>query len=232
MNFDWYDAQLTGRCALRRKIANNTWLERRGDDTIAVRLHNTDVVTYHRDGRVQLFTGGWYTVTTKQRMNAYSPARVYSIKGRWHVREGSWDTGHDRPFADGITIHPDGTLSGYPAELDVAAQDRANAATRRRIKRFIDGITPDAIVNAFENSGGDCFMCRFGEGSCLADHVKDNYFHAHLALRAVKAKGYHNPDVIMSMIYGDAQQGRVDRTLTDSLRKLLVTNLIEGVATR
>jgi hypothetical protein len=75
------DEQLTGRCHKRRKIANNTWLERRStnfdsdiedpDDEIAVRLHNTDVVTFRRDGAITLNTGGWFTVTTKERINRF-----------------------------------------------------------------------------------------------------------------------------------------------------------------
>ena len=32
-----------------RKIGNNTYVEWRDHDTIAVRLHQTDVVTFHRD---------------------------------------------------------------------------------------------------------------------------------------------------------------------------------------
>jgi len=240
-DFDTYNAQLTGRCALRRKVANNTWLERRGDDTIAVRLHDTDVVTYHRDGRVQLFTGGWLTVTTKERINRFAPVRVWSDKGRWQVSypvptAASWgdlDSHPVVPFADGITLHPDGTMSGYPASIDVAVQDRAIAKTRRDIKRFIDGVTPERIITAWENPGGDCLLCRFdGHDSCLADHLREDYFHAHLALRAVKAAGYRNSGVVMSMIYGDAQRGRVDDRLKRSLRKLLVKNLIEGVAVR
>jgi hypothetical protein len=37
-----------------RKLQNNTYVQRRSDDTIAVRLHATDVVTYYADGRTVL----------------------------------------------------------------------------------------------------------------------------------------------------------------------------------
>jgi hypothetical protein len=70
-----------------RKIGNNTRLERRGADSIAVRLHGTDVVTYHNNRTATLSTGGWRTVTTIQRINAYGPARVFSDRGHlciWH----------------------------------------------------------------------------------------------------------------------------------------------------
>lgn len=71
-NYTALDERLTGRCKLRRKIANNTYAERRGE-AIAVRLHDTDVVTFHPNGDIQLNTGGWFTVTTKERMNSMLP---------------------------------------------------------------------------------------------------------------------------------------------------------------
>src|SRR5262249_27597834 len=61
-------------------LENNTRLIRCGDD-YAVVLHSTAVVTIHQDGTYTLRTGGWRTVTTKDRINKYSPARVYSTNG-------------------------------------------------------------------------------------------------------------------------------------------------------
>src|SRR5207249_5341140 len=52
-----------------RGIANNTRLVRRAADRLAVRLHRTDVVTFYADGRITLSTGGWETVTTRDRIN-------------------------------------------------------------------------------------------------------------------------------------------------------------------
>lgn len=65
-----------------RKVGNNTYLRRAplGTD-IAVRLHGTDVVTYHDNGTMTLNTGGWDTVTTMKRINGFSPVRTYRTKG-------------------------------------------------------------------------------------------------------------------------------------------------------
>jgi len=68
-----------------RKLENHTYLWPTRDGSYAVRLHATDVVTIHADGTFTLDTGGWYTVTTKDRINRYSPARVYSERGVWCV---------------------------------------------------------------------------------------------------------------------------------------------------
>jgi hypothetical protein len=69
----------------RRKLQNNTYLHARSNGDYAVRLHSTDVVTIHADGTYSLNTGGWETVTTKDRINNYGPARVYSHRGTWAV---------------------------------------------------------------------------------------------------------------------------------------------------
>lgn len=77
-----------------RPIQNNTRLVRINADKIAVVLHDTAVVTYHRDGNFTIYGGGWNTVTTKQRIGAWSPMRVYSDgHGEWVVG----DTGEKTP---------------------------------------------------------------------------------------------------------------------------------------
>lgn len=78
--------------AMGKPIANNTRLYRHDEQQCyAIRLHQTDVVTFHDDGRVTLNSGGWNTVTTRDRMSAYSPISVFTDKGVWYAR-------HDEVF--------------------------------------------------------------------------------------------------------------------------------------
>ena len=107
MNYQKFDSLLTGRCRQQKKIGNNTIAHRIDDKTIGIKLHATDVVVYHQDGRVVLNSGGWRTVTTKDRINNYSSARIGQCKGVWTLH------GHNGAvFADGLTIHPDGSVTG------------------------------------------------------------------------------------------------------------------------
>ena len=69
MNYATASAKLTGRCRERRKMENNTYLVRRIDGGIAVRLHNTDVLLFRPNGSIVLNSGRWRTTTTKDRMN-------------------------------------------------------------------------------------------------------------------------------------------------------------------
>lgn len=83
-----------------RKIGNNTYAEILSDNTVAIKLHSTYVVKIHSDGTYTLNSGGWQTVTTKDRINQYSPKRVYQKDFTWYVRMN----GKDYPFIDGMVV--------------------------------------------------------------------------------------------------------------------------------
>lgn len=80
-----------------KKIANNTYLYRIDADSIGVRLHATDVVIIHCDNTYTLNSGGWKTITTKDRINTYNPYRVSQKNFIWYV-DGV-------EFFDGITVN-------------------------------------------------------------------------------------------------------------------------------
>ena len=108
------DALLTGRCKERRKLANNTYAVRGdtfdGEPLIHVRLHETNVLTFYADGTVAYDSGGWRTVTTKDRMNNYGPALIFSERGRWYAR--IHNSGPVYVFEDGMTVGPRGGVTG------------------------------------------------------------------------------------------------------------------------
>lgn len=94
-----------GRIMPRRKVGNNTWLERLNDDEIGLRLHNTYVLRAHKNGAVTAHTGGWNTVTTRARLNEYAPpgVRFYSDRGRLMVSK----LGRSIPFQEGMNVDED-----------------------------------------------------------------------------------------------------------------------------
>lgn len=97
----------------RKKLANNTYLhEVHGG--IAVQLHDTDVVTIWPDNTYTLNSGGWQTVTTKARINDFSPARLGQDKGVWYLFVGKglgWSK-ERVPFHDGIIVNANGKPLG------------------------------------------------------------------------------------------------------------------------
>ena len=90
------------------KLGNNTWLERLDADTIGVQLHSTYVVRFHRAGATTLHTGGYYTVTTKDRINEFISGRVYQQAHRWyyvgHDSTGRLDWDNPVPFIAGMEV--------------------------------------------------------------------------------------------------------------------------------
>ncbi len=121
----------------KRKLANNTYLQDYGD-RIAVRLHNTDIVTF-REGSLTLSSGGWHTPTTKERMNRYLPcdwkgtrASVWQAFNNWYLTasfEGKESATYD--YEDGITLHDDGSVTVGERPATVADPDGDKRAYNR-----------------------------------------------------------------------------------------------------
>lgn len=163
-----------------KPVANNTRLFERDNGSIAVQLHSTDVVTYHADDSCTLDSGGWQTVTTKERMNCYAPGRVYSDKGIWYVSYA----GKQYLYADGMTLHNDGTVTGakeYDKELEKLAQ-KNRTRIKAYAKKFVDALYAGKIPAP---SGGDCWHCcmkTVDEGKPLGEVFKDkDHIESHLA---------------------------------------------------
>jgi hypothetical protein len=91
-----------------RKIGNNTYGIIHDNGDVGIVLHSTEVVTIHADGTYTLRSGGWRTVTTKDRINTYCPYRVTQRKGEWSV---SYWNGHSHSdsieFEDGMCVSHD-----------------------------------------------------------------------------------------------------------------------------
>ena len=85
----------------------------RDDDVLMVTYHNTVVVKVTNNRYVTLNTGGWYTNTTKTRMNQASNQyslrySVYQVDFAWYVSIGD----DMQPYYDGIVIDiEEGTIS-------------------------------------------------------------------------------------------------------------------------
>lgn len=86
-----------GRNRTERPIANNTRARIVDENTIAIRLHTTDIALLHRQGTAQLFSGGWRTITTKDRILAFTPAKLEQVKGIWYMQRPP-NPNDPRPF--------------------------------------------------------------------------------------------------------------------------------------
>lgn len=234
-----------GKSKDNRPLENNTRLIRLSPDEIAVRLHDTDVVTYHRNGNIILNSGGWRTPTTKNRITAYSPAIVWSEKGVWWV-----DNHHafSEPvlsqkslFYDGMGITYDGAVMEprMPDKVAVKAETKLLNAITKYVNAFGEKIKKGIPLP----NGGDCWSCYFFDEKAgltfgdmhgsqtdyqdhLPSHIREKYYVPSLLLNALREKGYRDPMLIFQMENG---HGRISyaskRALRDYLKRRLLPNM-------
>ena len=86
-----------------RKTANNTLEYQCENGDRGVQLHDTEIVRINTDGDITLDSGGWETLTTKERINQFLPNRtLYQKDYTWYI----WNRKTDETieFYDGMTI--------------------------------------------------------------------------------------------------------------------------------
>lgn len=240
MNYEKAVATLKNRPS--KKVANNTYLIP-VDGGIAVKLHQTNVVTFHPDGTTTLNSGGWRTVTTKERINSFSPARVYSDGGLWFVsyrdNHGSKTYQPDdcsewhscrATFTDGMVVDAEGVpLVKDSGEEIMAAKRRLD----RMIRRYINGYASHVLERGnLEAPGlGDCLMCQAGHPENenplglehLISHMEEGYYVPSLLWAAIRSRRYTNSSVIWQMTDSSVERGNasgVKQALSAYFRKL------------
>lgn len=182
-----------------KKLANNTYLYRR-DDVFCVKLHNTDVITIHGDNTQTLDSGGYFSKTTKDRLNTFSNASIFQKRGLWFIEQD----GAEVAFFDGAKVDGFGNL--VPGE--VSAPDVKELLARKtildhKVKKYIDGFVKDAVENGLGVPDlGDCLICRIyaenPDGIAEHDfehifsHIEESYYTRTFLLLVIKSRGYAN----------------------------------------
>jgi hypothetical protein len=202
MNYIKANELLDGRCKLSRKLANNTYLVRHSGvpgDSIHLKLHDTYIITWYADGRTELNTGGWRTVTTKARINEYlaDGFGISQVRGQWYLTR--YQNGQHTDlclFEDGLIIAADETISGgTPIE-----EKTKLLALRRKVNQFADGFARAfAAGDVSAPSAGDCFYCGMrevkthkplgevtGDKDHLLSHLEENYYVPSILCRAME----------------------------------------------
>jgi hypothetical protein len=200
------------------KIVDNNTLEIvYSDGTRAVRLHDTDIIRI-KDGITTLTSGGWKSVTTKERLNRFCPwLRLSQTKGVWYIKGGSM-------FFDGMRF--DG--NGNPLDALQLPDLKGLTAIKKRIKGYCDLITKDNLPTP---SSGDCWYCLMTGGQTLGDktndhghlenHIDEKYLHGSILANAMRAKGFDNRQI------GIHYQLKLVNTFKRALRVYLQKRLIK-----
>jgi len=192
MNYESALETLKGRD--RRKLENNTYLEKNGD-YIAVRLHDTNIITFYPDKTI-VTSGGWKTLTTKDRLNKYLPLRysIYQANSIWYYTIGS----EKYVFEDGMILSKDGTPSDnlkFNPEKEREIK-KLKRQIRKYSKDFVDTLKSWKIPSP---SNGDCWYCSMrtvdknvplgevnGDKDHILSHLDEGYYVPSLLVRAIE----------------------------------------------
>lgn len=204
-----------------RIIARNTFRYETQDGREVIRLHFTDIVERLSGGRLRLNSGGFRTVTTKDRINTAlsgSGYRLNQSKGVWTIQRN----GESVPFHDGMTL-PDAFDS--PAARKKAERQAEKARKlKARIKAFVDATLPDGKPLPLPCSG-DCWICKLFPGSHdsthLAEHIRERYMHGSLIVLACRSAGYTDDRIRIEFSYPHI------RAVRRLVRNFLETRLAE-----
>lgn len=194
------------------------------DGRRAIRYHNTDVITWHVNGNIELNSGGWRTCTTKLRFNDFSPLRVNTDKGVWYVYNGGAEP---IPYYDGITFNKDLQVvsKGKAPNFDRIKEIKKQIA---KYVKLVDSLNPIPMPNQ-----GDCWECCFKDSKGrtwgdmkagqdhLLNHLKEDYIFGSIIFNALQERGYPNPALLMQM--------NVKVTIKQALRRYFTKRLLPDI---
>jgi hypothetical protein len=158
-------------------IASNTVEYFKGSMRV-IRYHHTDILTFSADS-LRLDSGGWKTITTKDRINKFLPVgySLVSDRGLWILTTlaGSY------PFQDGmiIDLHTQAAIDSPP--LDVIRKE--NNAWDKKVRKFVNDYAKKLYSGTMEiPDSGDCFYCILAaqnpsvkEFDHIRMHIEENY---------------------------------------------------------
>lgn len=186
-------------------IGLNTKIQRNGD-AIGITLHSTEVARFTVDGGLIVSTGGWNTVTTRERINRYLPQglRVWTERGVLYIGSDEKLTRRGlgiakKLFVDGGRVI-NGELVGF---AEVNGQAKTVDKLRRRVAKFAEAYIAALKAGKVDAPGlGDCFYCAMrvespdkDKGKTLGEasksdhldmHMRERYFVPSLITRAVE----------------------------------------------
>lgn len=202
-------------------VARNTLRIKYKDGSEAIRLHDTDVVTFLPSGEVQLNSGGWRTVTTKERINQFANTRMYQEKGVWYV--------------GGSVFYDNMVLKNGKAKKVLKPNLPAIEKMKKKIAKFVALITKDNLPIP---DSGDCWYCSlhtkegepmgeaFKSHDHLLEHLKEGYLHGSLLVNAMREAGYRDEQI------GFHYQLKCADTFKRAVRKYLQKRLIKDIAVK
>jgi hypothetical protein len=180
-------------------------------DSFAIVHHSTGIVEILHDGSYVLKTGGWHSVTTKKRLNDYSPARVFSDRGALYVSHPDAPKGRV-PFTEGMRIDAAGLpeIPEPPRDTAISSADESRAL--KRILRAWDRHR----VSDYRRGMGGLVVARTPEGTADRILISDAY-----AVRAYRPDDPTLPSCLHETERGNGYEIVPERVTGEQLASLV-----------
>jgi hypothetical protein len=202
---------------VHKKLANNTYARLEGNNVI-VKLHDTDIITF-TPRKAILNTDGWNTVTTKDRLNRFSPVFIIQHKSIWYIQQGEndWYSNYENKpiFYDGIEVKYNGEV--FKKCLKYGDKRKKEVLKLKKlVSKYINAMQAHIAKNGIPlPDSGDCWDCclktesgqtmgEISNSNHLMLHLKEKYIHGSLIWNALLARGYDHPEYIIHMKITDS----------------------------
>lgn len=199
----------------------STRLVRTGNG-FGIQLHGTVVVFINSDGTYVLNTGGYRTNTTKERINYYSPVRVFQQNHVWYVQR--WHAGrytNPVPYSDGIVVSKTGKVISEPNKVQNDKLAKILKNIDKYVNKYANALDKKQVP---EPSNGDCWACLGivpdNTSEHIISHMRENYLVPTLLVNAIRDKGY-NPAYVNPWHGFRSDNKTFKRALKDYLKKML-----------
>src|SRR5580765_409905 len=207
-----------------KKLENNTFEIKLPDGSRRIRLHQTDIIIFHGDD-FTVHSGGYKTITTKDRLNKYLPAgwRVYSVQGTWYLRHGE----DEATFYDGM-----GSACFYHDVQTSHWRENGQRKLKARIKKFVDDKL--GAGKPWPVPGpGDCWFCSMATVPPKAEAKPDAIRNSPTRTQSPTLGEMSGPDAEREHILGHIKEGYMHGSLiVNALRWAGCTDFYIGMCFR
>lgn len=159
-----------------------------------IRYCDTVIVEILQSGEYILNSGGYRTVSTKAKINEFSPARLHQSAHVWYLYTG--EGSQPVPFQDGIEVDAEGKPKNVKATESVKIV-KAQASKVAKVKAYVSAFIRKVEAGKLPKpSAGDCMGCamRTTTGEVLGDVAMKDHLQSHLD------EGYHVPSLLVNAV--------------------------------
>lgn len=205
----------------RKKVDRNTYLVQEGDGSVSLILHQTDVVHYYPD-KLVLRTGGWHTMTTRDRIEL--GLRLAHIGGSISTTGrgvgGPWlytaTDGQRFPFDEGLALD----YAGKVLNARPGGEKPEDTAISESIEHYLK-LLRRKLIDVSWDPGTD--ETRWTGD--LKEAIDRDMFPYSLIMQAMEDTGYRT-DFYGDILQDPNKRGQFDDTFVRAVRRYLRKHML------